>query len=328
MIGSDEVFFLLLASTSVAYSVSIRRLENLRRALGAQKTPNLLSVWTFAAALTLPPLLIACVVVIAYVGEWPARKVIGQGRPLRYAYSCAASLASSLIAAALVQRLDGAAGVALAALTASTVNVALIAAAMMAAHEAQALRNFANAKGHLAEFTTQCLGVALVELASWHLALGIFVVPAVLLVHRWSLRETVKAEDAFDEVTGLWSETAWRVQAQQRLCDARGHVALVIIDPDQPGQECLIIQSIESGLSPSDLLGRYGTRQIVALIPVGRPEAGPFLSAGFRADLAAGGVPAGLGCATTADSELEGLLIEAMSDLMSRRAAAGVNRTW
>jgi hypothetical protein len=101
-----------------------------------------------------------------------------------------------------------------------------------------------------------------------------------------------------------------------------------MIDPDQAGQESLILQTIESGLGPSDLLGRYGTRQIVVLIPVGRREAGPFLSAGFRADLSAAGVHAVLGCATTADSELEALLIEAMSDLMARRAAAGVDRTW
>jgi hypothetical protein len=153
-------------------------------------------------------------------------------------------------------------------------------------------------------------------------------VPAVLLVHRWSLRETVKAEDAFDAETGLWSEKAWRVQAQQKLYDMRGHIALLIIDPDEPGQERQIIQAMESGLGPSDLLGRYGTRQIVVLIPVGRAEAGRFLSAGFRADLAASGVKAALGCATTADSELEGLLIQAMSDLMSRRAAAGVHRSW
>jgi hypothetical protein len=147
-------------------------------------------------------------------------------------------------------------------------------------------------------------------------------------VQRWSLRETVKVEEAFDAETGLWSETAWRVQAQQRLYDAQGDVALIIIDPDEPGSERRILDAIGSGLTPSDLLGRYGTRQMVVLILVGRREAGPFLSTGFRTDLARAGVQAALGCATTADAELEGLLIEAMSDLMARRAAAGVNRSW
>jgi hypothetical protein len=213
-------------------------------------------------------------------------------------------------------------------LTHSAVNIGLIAAAVMLARQKHVLRMFANPKAHAAEAATQCLGIALAGLLSWHVALGVLVVPALLLVHHWSLRETVKVEEAFDPETRLWSEKAWMVQAQQKLHDARGHVALLMIDPDEPDQEHLIMRAIESGLGPSDLLGRYGTRQIVVLIPVGRPEAGPFMSAGFRADLAAAGVHAALGCATTADSELEALLIEAMSDLMGRRTEAGVNRNW
>ena len=228
----------------------------------------------------------------------------------------------------VVDAVDGPAEIFLAVLTFSTVNITMIATVMAVAGDRRVLRKFANPKAHLAEVATQCLGIALAELIGWHVALGFLVLPAVLLVHRWSLRETVKVEQAFDEETGLWSETAWRVQAHQKLHDARGHVALIIIDPEESGAEQRILQAIGSGLAPSDLLGRYGTRQIVVLILVGRPEAGPFLSTGFRADLARAGVQAALGCATTADSELEGLLIEAMSDLMARRAAAGVHRSW
>ncbi len=134
-------------------------------------------------------------------------------------------------------------------------------------------------------------------------------------LHLASLCHVVETENAFDLDTGLWSEIAWRVQAQHKLHDTRGHVALFVIAPDQAGREPEVLRSIESGLSSSDLLGRYGSRQLVLLIPVGRPEAGPFLSTGFRADLAAANVPAALSCATTADAELEDLLIEAMSRL-------------
>lgn len=325
---APDVSFLLLAVMSVAYSVSVRRLERLRRALTEGKVPTLLSVWMTAAIILLPPPLMAGLVAIAYAAEWPSRRIVGRGRPLRYLYSCVAAVAACLTATAVFHIVGGPPGVALALLTFSTIDIASTVAVLLVARQVQVLRMFANPKAHLAELTSQCLGVVLAGLMGWHVVLGVLVVPALLLVHRWSLRETVKAEDAFDAETGLWSEIAWRVQAQQKLHDMRGHVALLIIDPDHPGQERQIMQSIESGLGPSDLLGRYGTRQIVVLIPVGRPEAGPFLSAGFRADLAAGGVQAALGCATTADSELEGLLIETMSDLMSRRAAAGVNRSW
>ncbi|HEY0166398.1 MAG TPA: hypothetical protein VGB75_05080 [Jatrophihabitans sp.] len=213
-------------------------------------------------------------------------------------------------------------------LTFSIVDVTLIAAVLVLARQTHVMRMFANPRAHAAEAATQCLGIALAGLLSWNLALGVLVVPALLLVHHWSLRETVKVEEAFDSVTGLWSEAAWMVQAQQKLHDVHGSVALFMIDPDEAGQEVRILQTIESGLQPTDLLGRYGSRQILVLIPVGLPEGGPFLATGFRKDLAAAGVRAALGCATTGDAELEGLLIEAMSDLMGRREAAGITRNW
>ncbi len=328
MIGPDDVTFLLLATISVTYSLSIRRLERLRRALAEEKVPDLLSIWTFAATLTLPPLYIVAIVTVTFLAEWPSRKIVRRANPFKYIYTGVVAAGSCLTAWTVLHAVGGVAGVVLALLTFSAVGIVLIAVALVLARQAHALRMFANPKAHAAETATQCLGIALAGLLSWHLALGLLVVPAVLLVHHWSLRETVKVEEAFDPVTQLWSEKAWMVQAQQKLHDARGHIALLMIDPDEAGQEQLIMQAIESGLGPSDLLGRYGTRQIVVLIPVGRREAGPFMSAGFRADLAAAGVHAALGCATTADSELEALLIEAMSDLMGRRTEAGVNRNW
>ncbi|MEO7260019.1 MAG: hypothetical protein ABI047_01960 [Jatrophihabitantaceae bacterium] len=263
------------------------------------------------------------------MAEWPSRRIVKRGRPWRYLYSCATAVGSCLTATTIFHAAGShLAWAPVALLVFSTLDVGTTAAALVLSGETYVLRMFANWKAHVVEFAWQGLGVTLAVLISWHALLGVAVLPVLLLVQRWSLRETVKVEDAFDELTGLWSEAAWRVQAHQKLYDTRGHIALLMIDPDEGGQELRILQSIESGLRPSDLLGRYGTRQIVVLIPVGRPEAGPFLSTGFRADLAAAGVHAALGCATTVDSELEGLLIEAMSDLMGRRAAAGVNRNW
>jgi hypothetical protein len=329
MIGPDDVSFLLLAGTSVAYPTVVRRLERLRRALADGNVPTLVSVWMAAAIVLLPPHLVAAVVVIAYMAEWPSRRIVKHGRPWRYLYSCGSAVASCLAATVVYQSTGSHLGWApLALLVFSALDVGTTAAALLLSGEAHVLHMFASPKAHAVEFAWQSMGIAFAILLTWHWALGLTVLPALLLVHHWSLRETVKAEEAFDEETGLWSETAWRVQAHQRLHDSRGHVALIIVDPDEPGTEQPILQAIGSGLTSADLLGRYGTRQLVVLISVGRPEAGRFLSTGFRADLARSGVRAALGCATTADCELEGLLIEAMSDLMARRAAAGVHRNW
>lgn len=328
---SDQILnFLLLTVLSLTYSHSLRRVEKLRRAVVLDRIPDMLGIWTFAGVMLLPPPLIAALVVLVNLGEWPSRRAVGNGRPIKYAVSTVGTAASCVSASYVLHHPAlGAFDIPVAVLTFWALNIGIVAILIRASGRRNVWR-MVSAVSHvqLVEIGTQFLGAGLGLAMLWHQGTVLVALPILFAVHLGSLRHVVEAEAAFDEVTGLWSETAWRVQAQQRLDDARGHVALLMIDPDEAGQECLIMQTIESGLCSSDLLGRYATRQIVVLISVGRAEAGPFLSAGFRADLAAGGVKAALGCATTADSELEGLLIEAMSDLMSRRPAAGVNRNW
>ncbi len=328
---SDQIQnFLLLTVLSLTYSHSLRRVEKLRRAVVLDRIPDMLGIWTFAGVMLLPPPLIVALVVLVNLGEWPSRRAVGNGRPIKYAVSTAGTAASCVAASYVLHHPAlGAFDIPVAVLIFWALNIGIV-AILIRASGMRSVWRMVSAVPHvqLVEIGTQFLGAGLGLAMLWHQATALAALPILLAVHLGSLRHVVEAEAAFDEVTGLWSETAWRVQAQQRLDDAQGHVALLMIDPDETGQECLIMQAIRSGLGPSDLLGRYATRQIVVLILVGRPEAGPFLAAGFRADLAAAGIQAALGCATTADSELEGLLIKAMSELMSRRPAAGVNRRW
>lgn len=328
---SDQIQnFLLLTVLSLTYSHSLRRVEKLRRAVVLDRIPDMLGIWTFAGVMLLPPPLIVALVVLVNFGEWPSRRAVGNGRPLKYAVSTAGTAASCVAASYVLHHPAlGAFDIPVAVLTFWALNIGIV-TILIRVSGMRSVWRMVSAVPHvqLVEIGTQFLGAGLGLAMLWHQASALAALPILFAVHLGSLRHVVEAEAAFDEVTGLWSETAWRVQAQQRLEDARGHVAVLMIDPDEAGQECLIMQAIRSGLGPSDLLGRYASRQIVVLILVGRPEAGPFLAAGFRADLAAAGVQAALGCATTADSELEGLLIQAMSELMSRRPAAGVNRNW
>ena len=225
--------------------------------------------------------------------------------------------------------MPGLVGVALAVPTFCLLNAGSVAAMVYVAGHRHVLKMFLDLRAHAVEVGTQLLGAGVgLAMLYWHPLAGVAALVLLYVLHLASLRHVVEVTESVEPATGLWSELAWRVQARQMLQDVHGHVALLLIDPHEAGQELRILQAIESGLAPSDLLGRYGTRQIVVLIPVGRREAGPFLTAGFRADLAASGIPAAIGCATTAESELEALLIEAMSDLMRRRAAAGVKQRW
>jgi hypothetical protein len=322
-------YFALLTTLSLAYSTSLRRIERLRRAVTLDRIPDMTGVWTFAGAVVLPMPLVALLVFVAAAGEWPARKVHESGRLGKYIVSTAGLAGAYLAGTAVMRVAPGLGGVALAVPTMCLLNVAFVAAVVYASGKRHVLRMFLDARTHAVEVGTQSLGAVVgVAMLHWHPSVAPAALVMLYVLHLASARHAVEVTESFDPATGLWSELAWRVQAQQRLHDARGHLALLIIDPDQAGGEREILQTIESGLDPADLLGRYGTRQLVVLIAVGRPEAGRFLSTGFRADLAASGIQAALGCATTDDSDLEGLLIEAMSDLMSRRAAAGVNRSW
>lgn len=321
--------FALLTLLSLAYSTSLRRMERLRRAVNLDRIPDMTGIWTFAGAVLLPLPLVAAFVFVAAAGEWPSRKVYQEGRFGKYVVSTAGAAGVYVAAAGVIHALPGPAGALVAVPVFCMLNVGLVAALVYASGRRDVLRMFLDPRVHAVEVSTQGAGAAVgLAMLSWHPLAGVAALGLLYGLHLASLRHVVEVTESFDPATGLWSETAWMVQAQQMLHDVRGHVALLMIDPDEAGQEILIMQAIESGLAPSDLLGRYGTRQIVVLIPVGRREAGPFLSAGFRADLSAAGVHAVLGCATTADFELEALLIEAMSDLMGRRAAAGIKRNW
>ncbi|MEO6503054.1 MAG: hypothetical protein ABIQ09_14240 [Jatrophihabitantaceae bacterium] len=322
-------YFALLLTLSFAYSTSLRRIERLRRAVTLDRVPDMTGIWTFAGAVVLPMPLVALLVFLAAAGEWPARKVYQGGRLGKYIVSTA-GLAGAYLAGTVVMRMvPGSGGVALAVPTMCLLNVAFVAAVVYASGKRHVLRMFLDPRTHAVEVGTQGLGAAVgVGMLYLHPTIAVGALVLLYGLHLASLRHVVEVTESFDPVSRLWSETAWMVQAQQKLHDARGHVALLMIDPEEAGQELRILQAIESGLGTADLLGRYGTRQIVVLIPVGRPEGGPFLSTGFRADVATAGVRAALGCATTADSELEALLIEAMSDLMGRRTEAGVHRSW
>lgn len=328
---SDQLqSFLLLTVVSLTYSHCLRRVEKLRRAVVSDRIPDMLGLWTFAGVVLLPAPLIVALVVVVNLGEWPSRRAVGNGRPFKYAVSTVGTAASCL-AASYVLHLPalGVFEVPAAVLTFWTLNISIVAALIRASGHKHVWRMLAAVpRAHLVEVGTQAMGAALGLAMAWHHYAVLAALPVLLAVHLCSLRHVVEAEEAYDTKTGLWSEVAWRVQAQQKLHDLQSHVALLLIDPDRAGRERRIIRSLAPGLGPAGLLGRYGTRQVVVLVPVDRPEAGRLLSAGVRADLAAGGIDAELGCAITTDSDLEGLLIEAMSDLMSRRAAAGVHRSW
>ncbi len=210
----------------------------------------------------------------------------------------------------------------------------------MAARQFAVLKMFCSLASQIVEITTIGSGAALAAAMAWSPASITAAVPCLAVLHRSALREAIQRTRAYDPRTGLWAEAAWRSQGQQMLDDSGyGYVALVIIDPSEPGCEAAIVANLGCGVRQRrgpksgdprtrDLVGRYGTRQVAVLLEVGPASAGRLFMSRIQVGLASAGVPATLGVAVTAGGDMDELVMDSVSDLMRRRDQAGVEHRW
>jgi hypothetical protein len=126
----------------------------------------------------------------------------------------------------------------------------------------------------------------------------------------------------------MWCESGWRVRAAESIATAPGCVALVLIDPEQPHSEAAIAQCLLGVLRPSDPVGRYGTRQVAALVQVDMEAVGIIVTERVRARLDRAGIACMVGVSISVGEGLGELLLRAGSDLMARRESAGISARW
>ncbi|MDQ1744435.1 MAG: hypothetical protein QOE23_2774 [Pseudonocardiales bacterium] len=141
-------------------------------------------------------------------------------------------------------------------------------------------------------------------------------------------RASVRTEPAFEAGVDPGLEPGWRALATRSIEEAPGCVALVLIDPAQPHSEVAIAQCLLGVLRPSDPVGRYGTRQVAALIQVDMAAAGIIVAERVRARLDRAGIVCVVGVSISLGEGLDELLIRATSDLMARRESAGISACW
>ncbi len=133
---------------------------------------------------------------------------------------------------------------------------------------------------------------------------------------------------AFEASVDPGLEPSWRALATRSIEEAPGCVALVLIDPARPHSEAAIAQCLLGVLRPSDPVGRYGTRQVAALIQVDMAAAGIIVAERVRARLDRAGIVCVVGVSISLGEGLDELLIRATSDLMARRESAGISACW
>lgn len=316
------VWFGLLACLSVFYTTAIARSERLRLAVTSGTVGSFTSVWALAGCVLLPPPLLIALMLIIFAGaEWPTRKAVAAEHPWRLVYTAGAAILAALAAERAHALLGPPLGAVAAAGVFFTVNVGLVAVAMLRAGQTQVLKEVLAPANVRLEMETLLLGAVLGAAVSRHIEAALLaVLPILYTLSRRALDRAVREHQAQDPITGLWREDIWRVQVDE-FTRRRGRVvAVIMIRPDSPGGDLLIVDILRGCIGHSTPLGRYATQGVVAVLAVRTIASAKWITQGVRQRLDEAGVPCAVGCGAAAHADAYELLVNAMSDVMARRS--------
>jgi diguanylate cyclase (GGDEF)-like protein len=281
---------LVLVVLGVVHTELAVGVERIRLMVTRPTHVGLTSVWTFAAALTLPFAFAAAVAVIVQGYGWLRS---GEARaPLyKHVYSTASVVLACGAASAVVAAGGGLGSVVIPAalLVYTAVNSLLIAAvvALTVAAPRDATTLFGDVDANVLELATLALGalVALVlGINPWLVAL---VLPPLLVLHRAVLVGRLEEAAATDGKTGLLNAHTWGARAEHQLRRGGGAPhAVLVLDLDHfktvndhyghlAGDQVLaaVAAALRSEVRERDLVGRFGGEEFVILL-VGRREGG------------------------------------------------------
>jgi diguanylate cyclase (GGDEF)-like protein len=283
-----------LTLLSVVHTELATGIERIRRRAAQTSYFDLSSVWTFAAALLLPPALAAAVIVAVYLHLWqrvwrPAKVPLH-----RHLYTTAtvvlaagAAHATVVLAGGLPSGPDdvaGVAGIAAAVLVYVVVNTVPVAGVIALTSEWPGARElFGRWDDNALEVATLCMGgLAAVTIGStpWLIAL---VLPPILVLHRAVLVRHLEEVASTDAKTGLLNSAGWQAEAARtlrRTQRSRAAAAVLILDLDHfklvndahghlVGDDVLaaVAAELRGGVREQDLVGRFGGEEFVVLLP-------------------------------------------------------------
>lgn len=283
-----------LMALSVVHTELATGIERTRRRAAHTSYFDLSSVWTFAAALLLPPVLASAVVLVVYAHLWqrvwrPAKVPL-----YRHAYTTATVLLAARAAHEVVAHtgglpsgshdLGGLAAVGAAVLVYVAVNTVLVAGAIALSGDGIGVHDLLGRRDDNAlEIAMLCMGaIAAVALGSTP-ALVVLVLPPILVLHRAVLVRQLEEEASTDAKTGLLNAAAWQAQAARtvrRVQRCGGCAAVLILDLDHfktvndahghlAGDDVLgaVAAELRAGVREHDLVGRFGGEEFVVLLP-------------------------------------------------------------
>jgi diguanylate cyclase (GGDEF)-like protein len=273
-----------------------RHVERVRRRFNDTPHVNLTSVWTFSAALVLPPALTPVVVGVLYVHLfWRSWYRVRGVRPYRLVFTAStvtlaahtAWIISHLFAPESLGGWDQpmvVVAVALAVLAYSCVNSGLVACAITLHEKRLDLRRaLGTGKENALEYGTLGLGAITGLLISINPLWAVMIVPALLVLHRSVLMRQLEEAASTDQKTGLANATSWTNLATaeiQRAARDESQAGVLMVDLDHfkavndahghlVGDQ--VLQAVADVLAAAarryDVVGRWGGEEFVVLCP-------------------------------------------------------------
>ena len=282
-----------LAVVGVLHTEIALRVERARRRVTPSPHIDLSSVWTFAAALLLPPLPATAVVAVVYVHllarVWrPTRQPV-----YRWAFTTstvvlavhAASAASSYVRGSGTPfgSAAGLAAVAVALLSYTAVNTCLVVGVIVLGAPD---RTFREVLGRGDEVVLELATLAMGALAAGTISVqsplhAVLVLPPLIVLHRAVLVRHLQEVASTDAKTGVLNAAAWQDRAERALERARGgSAAVLILDLDHfklvndrhghlAGDTVLssVAAALRAEVRDDDLVGRFGGEEFVIMLP-------------------------------------------------------------
>ncbi len=313
----------LLASLSIAYSVLTATWELVRRAMWQAHQDghyrNFLATWCFAAAIILPPLLAAGMIVISTASEWLTRRKSDQPTPHRYVYSSASAILTACTAGACAKMLPFAKPwpIVAAAGCYLVVGIVPVVLAQLAVGQRQGFRRFVRWDAHRVEVYTVLIGVGEALLIQAHQQAWVWLsLPAAIVLQRWVTQSDLRAIDA-PEARPM-GEQAWVAIAREviKACPVGAIMRIRTTDPMAASQ----LAKIKAGCDAIGMTGRSGLAILLTQCPSGNADA---LAERMRAILHTEGVVAQVAVAAKPrdGQTLDELLAVSEAELITRVAA-------
>lgn len=243
----------VLASVAAFCALFRRHVERARDILTKPSRPNLnlTSMTTFAGALCLPMTGALILVFAVYTLQWVVERDRYRGNLHRFTFNVATVVISCFVANRVA---DASLGI----FAYTLCNAGLVAGVLAVTGNRTGLRTMIDPSRHLVSLGTLVVGACEVTLLRWHLALALCVIPILIGVQAFAMREQVsKTENIVDESAYILTRTAWTALATVHLAVcAQAVVVALAIDSMTDAVAAQCGRELRERLRDVDVIGR------------------------------------------------------------------------